>query len=72
MPMWCLQENECLGCTGGCEGYETKREAMAEQRAAYWSAVSNLPANKEANAEFARLLEAGGVLQLTTETEDKQ
>lgn len=39
MPLWCLQDNECLACPGGCEGYETKREVMRVPRAKFWDAM---------------------------------
>lgn len=57
MPMWCLADNECLACSGGCVGYESKREKMADQRAAYQRAVAAHPDAISAAAEFSRLLD---------------
>ena len=48
MPMWCLQSNECIACTGGCVGYESEREAMREARADFWRRVCELPEIKSA------------------------
>lgn len=38
MPFWCVQNNECLACRGGCVGYWLKYDAMRERRSAFWKA----------------------------------
>lgn len=49
MPFWCIQDNECLACRGGCEDYETKREAMRERRASFWRIMDEMEETKETN-----------------------
>lgn len=46
MTFWCIQDNECLACVGGCVGYEWKREAMRERRADFWRRISELEAKE--------------------------
>ena len=57
MPLWCIQENECLACQGGCEGFETKRVKMREAREAFWRAVRATPEWRAMEDEWHRCAE---------------
>ncbi len=47
MTRWCLQDNECLACGGGCVGYDSKKEKMKRARKRYWQIVNKLIKEEE-------------------------